>query len=109
MIPWRFFGYAVHDGVASLFDLSVISGIAKDQMTCQTYDSKAEHLLDGVVEYRLMRELSRGYCTVQVVSNGGKTEMVCRDLRIRNFGGHFGQLDLSFDEDGKLKRKVFHV
>jgi membrane-bound metal-dependent hydrolase YbcI (DUF457 family) len=109
MIPWRFLGYSLHGEVARLFALSISCGVIRDLVTQQTFDSKYESLLNGVVEYKLMRELSPGYCTVEATEHDGTIELVCRDLRIRNFGGHFGRLDLTFGVNGKVERKVFHV
>lgn len=108
-IPWRFFGCAMHDDVANLFNLSLFKGEPEDLVACPTFDSKFENLLKGITEYRLMRELSPGYCTVEATEHHAKTQLVCRDLRIRNFGGRFGLLDLTFDAQGRLERKIFHV
>ena len=92
-----------------LFDLNAITAASKGVVTYQTFDSRFEDLLDGVIEYRLMRDLSPIYRAVEVTERDGRTELLCRDLRIRNFGGRFGQLDVTLDAEGKPARKVFHV
>lgn len=37
------------------------------------------------------------------------TSLLCRDLRTRNFGANFGQLDLELDAEGTVQKLVFHV
>jgi hypothetical protein len=52
-----------------------------------------------------MRELSPAY---HVVSADG-TDLVCRDLRTRNFGTRFGELHLRMDGAGGPRVVAFHV
>lgn len=109
VIPWRFFGFAAQGDGVCLFELNAIHGAITKRATRKTFDSKYELRLNRVVEYRMMRELSSGYCTVEASEQNRTTKLVCRDLRTRNFGGQFGQLELSLDADGKVERKVLHV
>jgi membrane-bound metal-dependent hydrolase YbcI (DUF457 family) len=108
-VPWRFFGYTLIDGRATLFELSALSGTVRNELRCETFDRRYQGWLDGLVEYGLMRELSPGYHAVKATRHDGKTTLVCRDLRIRNFGGRFGMLEVTFDGHGKPESKVFHV
>ena len=108
-IPWRFFGYAVNEDIVDLFELNAISGTTRKLTRQPTYDSKYRELLNSIVEYRLMRELSQGYFTVEATEDQGKTLLTCRDLRTRNFGGAFGQLEIRCDSAGNVERKVLNV
>jgi membrane-bound metal-dependent hydrolase YbcI (DUF457 family) len=109
IVPWRFFTCQTQADVVQVFELSAIRGASTTPKSWQTFDSKYENWLNQVVEYRLMRELSRGYRAVEVTEDGNRTEVICRDLRIRNFGGSFGRLELTFAADGKVVGKKFYV
>jgi membrane-bound metal-dependent hydrolase YbcI (DUF457 family) len=109
IIPWRFLAYRAQADVVQVFELSAIHGATTMPKNWQTFDSKYESWLNQVTEYRLMRELSSGYHAVEVAERDDKTEIFCRDLRIRNFGGSFGQLELTFAADGKVVGRKFRV
>jgi hypothetical protein len=109
IFPWQFFGYAVCGDKVQLFTFNGFTGASRSCKTQQIYDFQYQNLLAGVTEYRLMRELSNGYFVIDAKEQGGKLELNCRDLRTRNFGGRFGQLELSFNAEGKVERKIFHV
>jgi membrane-bound metal-dependent hydrolase YbcI (DUF457 family) len=109
MVPWHFFGYALSEEKAQLFNLDAISGAIQDLGSRPVLDLEYEKLLKEIAEYRLMKELSPGYTVVDAQEQDGKTRLDCQDLRIRNFGGKFGRLELFFDANGKLERKEFHV
>ena len=107
--PWRFFACQEHAGVVQVFELGALGGATTIPKSWQTFDSEYVTWLNSVVEYRLMRELSRGYRAIEVTKNGDTTAIVCQDLRIRNFGGSFGRLELEFAADGKVVGSKFHV
>jgi membrane-bound metal-dependent hydrolase YbcI (DUF457 family) len=109
LVPWHLSGYALCENEVQLFELNAIAGTTNHLGTLPIFDLQYKNLLTDVVEYNLMRELSSGYYVVSVIERDGKTEMDCRDLRTRNFGGEFGRLELFFGAGGKLERKIFHV
>jgi membrane-bound metal-dependent hydrolase YbcI (DUF457 family) len=109
MVPWRFLGYARAGDKVQLFEIEAIGGKRKDLGELRIFDAQYRSLLNDVVEYNLMKKLSAGYFAVNMVEDEGKMKLECRDLRIRNFGGEFGRLELWFDACGKLERKRFHV
>lgn len=57
----------------------------------------------------MMRSLSPGYHAEAIDHGPDSTTLRCRDLRTRNFGGRFGQLDLVFDAEMKVTSEHLHV
>ena len=109
VVPWRFFTCRAHAEGLQVFELSAIRGATTTPTSWQTVDSKYANWLNQVVEYRLMRELSPGYRAIEVTEAEDATKIICQDLRIRNFGGSFGRLELTFATDGTVVGKRFHV
>lgn len=109
LLPWSFYCYAVNGDKALLYRINVITGRRDEIGEEQVLDSHYANLLAEVPEYNLMRELSPGYHVVSASVGPRATTLVCRDLRTRNFGGKFGMLELAFDGEGNLQKKVFHV
>lgn len=109
LVPWRFYGYALVEGRPRVFELNAIRGAVRDQGEYDVFDGQYAHWLANVPEDRRMRELSPGYHVVAARKHDGKTTLVCRDLRTRNFGGKFGMLEITFDSAGQVEAKVFHV
>lgn len=109
IVPWHFFACREQADSIQVFELSAMDGRTTLPTTWPTFDAAYVDWLNPVVEYRLMRELSPGYRAVEATVAEGTTAIVCRDLRIRNFGGSFGQLELTFAADGRLVGRKFHV
>jgi hypothetical protein len=109
ILPWRFFGYLRHADGVELFTFHAMRGSIGRHDVRQTFDSRYASWLNQAAEYRLMRELSPGYHAVEIATHKGIVKITCRDLRIRNFGGEFGRLELTFTSDGRLLQKEFHV
>ncbi|HZZ71146.1 MAG TPA: metal-dependent hydrolase [Pirellulales bacterium] len=109
LLPWCFFGLSTTDDCAEVFALDAIAGAVTPAATYRLFDSPYSTWLNCVHEYGLMRSLSKGYFAVEATESSETIAIVCRDLRIRNFGGVFGRLELTFDRAGKLLGKVFHV
>jgi hypothetical protein len=65
--------------------------------------------LNGIAEFRLMREASPEYHVVKTCSDNGGTQLLCRDLRVRNFGTRFGDLEVWLDSNGRITRSHFHA
>ena len=45
----------------------------------------------------------------RVTWDDGQITLTCKDLRTRNFGGRFGTLEVTFDRQGTVLAKEFHV
>jgi hypothetical protein len=56
-----------------------------------------------------MRSLSPVYHLISAVPQEDGTRLTCRDLRVRNFGGRFGELTVVIDLDGKVLGRRFNV
>jgi hypothetical protein len=56
-----------------------------------------------------MRGLSPAYHVVSAKKTEAGELLVCRDLRTRNFGTVYGDLEVLFDKDNGLLRTTFHV
>jgi membrane-bound metal-dependent hydrolase YbcI (DUF457 family) len=108
--PHRFLGCAREGDEVSLFELDVRDGSVSDTSRHPILDEPWLDRLEELPEWRTMRGLSPAYHVVEVRRGPhGDTELVCRDLRTRNFGTHFGQLDLRVDDDDTLHIEKFHV
>jgi len=98
LLPWRWIGCAREEGRIRLFRLN---GKLVEQGGVPILD-------DGdaadVREFRSMRALSNAYHVTERTAN----RVVCRDLRIRNFGGRFGTLELEVG-DGPPRVRKFEV
>jgi len=109
MLPWYFFGYAVDGDRVEIFEIDVLRRKIQKYEVVSIIDSKYCDLLNSFIEYRLMQELSKGYFATEAIEADGQTQLTCRDLRIRNFGGEFGRLEIVVDDQGNVIRKHLHV
>lgn len=106
---WNFFGYALQGEQAHTFRLNSITGRIRDEQHQTIYDEQALEQLSVLPEFQMMRRLSPAYHVVSRDSDASVLTLCCRDLRVRNFGGLFGELEVCFDHNGLLHKKVFHV
>ncbi len=109
LYPWSFFGYALGEDRARLFRLNTIRGDIAAESQHTIFDAQYSDRLDDVKEFHLMKGLSPAYHITSVTEENDLTRLVCQDLRVRNFGGKFGELELAFGREGNLERKVFHA
>ena len=56
-----------------------------------------------------MREISSEYHVVSALPEGQGTRLLCRDMRLRNFGTRFGDLEVWLDSNRKVARSRFHA
>lgn len=108
-LPWRFHGLAIANQAAQLFELNAFNGQVKNLACQEILDHRFNDWLATIPEYRLMSELTPGYHVVAAREDKDHVTLTCRDLRIRNFGGSFGLLEVAFDREGIATRKDFHV
>jgi membrane-bound metal-dependent hydrolase YbcI (DUF457 family) len=109
LYPWRFFGVTSGKGLAELFQVNAITRSRKSLRQHQVFDASYLPLLAGVPEFELMRGLSRAYHVVNVSRTDAGELILCRDLRTRNFGTSFGDLEVLLDPDKRVKQIHFHV
>ena len=109
LYPWRFFGVTSGKRLAELFQINAITRSRKLLRQHRVFDASYLPLLAGVPEFVLMRGLSRAYHVVNVSKTDAGELILCRDLRIRNFGTSFGDLEVLLDPDKRVKQIHFHV
>jgi membrane-bound metal-dependent hydrolase YbcI (DUF457 family) len=109
LLPWRYLGYRPDGDRVHLFEFSLLSRQVMSETYQEILDDQYRARLEQVPEYRLMCELTDGYHVTGASEDDDGLTLTCHDLRLRNFGGRFGRLDVVFDECGAIIKKVFHV
>lgn len=109
LIPWEYLGCARQGEEIVTFCVSALSGARYGEETYPILDADHASVLDGLAEVQAMRALSPAYHLVEAKPGAQGTSLVCRDLRTRNFGAKFGQLNVEVDAGGKVQGLVFHV
>lgn len=107
MWPWVWYGYALDGEFARICRVDLLRGV--DEERVPVFDGRYEDLLNGNRSYQAMKGLSLGYHLVCADTQGSGFALICRDLRVRNFGGKFGKLELSVDHNGEVSKEVLHV
>lgn len=107
--PWRFFGVTERGNRVARFLVNALTGRRILLAEQEFLDTSFADVLTGIPEFRLMRELSPSYHVVNAEESQGGTLLVCRDLRTRNFGTTFGDLELLLDANNNVIRTKFHV
>ena len=109
LLPWEFLGTAEEGAVVRLFRLDARTGEVTDDGGQEILDDAWSPVLEQRPEYRLMRSLSPAYHVVEAAARPDGTELLCKDLRTRNFGGRFGELRVLVAPDGAVLRTDFNV
>ena len=109
LIPWEFLGMAREGTVARLFRLDARAGGISEDGTQEILDEAWSRPLMALPEYRLMRSMSNAYHVVEATATPDGSELLCKDLRTRNFGGRFGELRVRVASDGAIVRAHFNV
>jgi len=109
LVPWRYFGFVPTGDRVRLFHLNAITGREKTIATHTILDADYAGTLRALPEFILMRELSPAYHVVSAVAEEAGRRISCRDLRTRNFGSTFGDLEVVLDAGGKVTGIRFHV
>jgi membrane-bound metal-dependent hydrolase YbcI (DUF457 family) len=107
--PWRFFGVSESGNYIRRFQVSAITGSRKSLAQQEVFDATYAGFLANVPEYILMRELSPVYHVVSATKTEAGEVIVCRDLRTRNFGTIFGDLEVLLDTNHSVLRTTLHV
>ncbi|MCE9553367.1 MAG: metal-dependent hydrolase [Planctomycetes bacterium] len=107
LTPWLFFGCAQRGTAIETF-LITASGRMRDARTWPTYDDSWPQL-QTLPEYLLMKRVSNAFHVVVVDRAGDRTKLTCKDLRTRNFGARFGDLEVVVNAAGAVVERRFHV
>jgi membrane-bound metal-dependent hydrolase YbcI (DUF457 family) len=108
-VPWRFFGAQRREQTMSLFRVNALTGSRCAVGEVPVLDDSFALALNGLPEFRLMRELSPEYHVVGASADGASTRLLCRDLRMRNFRTRFGDLEVWLDSNQQVLHTRFHV
>lgn len=109
LVPWRFFGINRKQAVITLFRLNALTGAQATVAQMPLLDDSFVGALQAIPEFRLMRQLSPEYHVVGASVEGPETRLLCRDMRMRNFGTRFGDLEVWLDAKNQITRSRFYV
>ncbi len=109
LIPWRFFGTERHQTQISYFRVNAFTGSCSTMAEVPVLDEGFGAALRGVPEFQLMREVSPEYHVVGASPEGQETRVLCRDMRLRNFGTRFGDLEVWLDSNQQVTRTRFYA
>jgi membrane-bound metal-dependent hydrolase YbcI (DUF457 family) len=109
LVPWRFFGTDRKPGAITLFRVNALTGAQSPVVQVPLLDHSFVRVLDALPEFRLMREVSPEYHIVGASADGPETHLLCRDMRMRNFGTRFGDLEVWLDARSQIIRSRFYV
>jgi membrane-bound metal-dependent hydrolase YbcI (DUF457 family) len=109
LVPWRFYGTMRQQRSISLFRVNAITGACSMIVEAPVMDEVFAPTLKQVPEFRLMQEVSQEYHVVEASSENGGVRLLCRDMRMRNFGTRFGDLEVWLDSNRQVTRSRFYV
>ncbi len=109
LVPWRSFGCAKCSGGVMTFRLNALNGNVDRRQSHTVHDQTYDTILNTLPEFRLMRQLSPAYHVTSAKPLADCMTLICRDLRVRNFGGRFGELVVVVDGNGKILSRRFYV
>jgi membrane-bound metal-dependent hydrolase YbcI (DUF457 family) len=109
LVPWHYFGCTREGRQVRLFRIHALSGAILDDRRVDIHDDAWIDRIRDIPEVRVMRGLSPAYHVVAVTPGSDGTELVCKDLRTRNFNTRFGEINLLLDSAGMPRKIVFHV
>jgi len=107
--PWRFYGHAPGNGVVRMFTLNAVNGRRHDAVTVPIHDARYRDAVSHLPEFVRMAQLSPAYHVVEARARGELVDITCRDLRTRNFGGHFGELRVTLNAAGEATGAELNV
>lgn len=102
---FRFLVCRKTDGFAETFTFDARSGTETERRVVPILDEDVPAAIIGCREWTVMRSLSDFYFCVEIDGN----TYVGEDLRIRNFGTHFGRLECQLGAEGELEKKRWDV
>jgi membrane-bound metal-dependent hydrolase YbcI (DUF457 family) len=109
LVPWRFYGTERQPHTIKLFSINAMTGARSPVGEVSVLDDAFAGALERLPEFRLMREVSPEYHVVGAWKDGPVTRLLCRDMRMRNFGTRFGDLEVWLDSNRQVARSRFHA
>ncbi len=109
LVPWRFYGTLRRPHSMSFVRVNAITGACSTVGEVPVMDDAFAPTLEQIPAFQLMREISPEYHLVEASSENGGMRLLCRDMRMRNFGTKFGDLEVWLDSNGQVARSRFYV
>jgi membrane-bound metal-dependent hydrolase YbcI (DUF457 family) len=109
LVPWRFFATERHQNTILFFAVNAITGARSTAGEVPILDEDFAAVLDSLPEFRLMRQVSPEYHVVSASAEGAGMRLLCRDMRMRNFGTRFGDLEIWLDSRRQVTRSRFYA
>jgi membrane-bound metal-dependent hydrolase YbcI (DUF457 family) len=109
LVPWHFHATSANGARVQIFRINAITGSRKTVAQHAVLDAAYADTLQKLPEFELMRTLSPAYHVIKASAFEAGERIKCRDLRTRNFGSTFGDLDVVLDANGKVKSAKLHV
>jgi membrane-bound metal-dependent hydrolase YbcI (DUF457 family) len=109
LVPWRFYGTQRRPHSVSFFRVNAITGACSTVGEVPVLDDAFALALEDVPEFRLMRQVSPEYHVVEASPENKGVRLLCRDMRMRNFGTRFGDLEVWLDSNHHVARSRFYV
>ncbi|TWT84574.1 inner membrane protein [Planctomycetes bacterium CA13] len=107
--PFRFLACREADNRVELCQVNSNSGQIVQENVVEILDDVIPVAVKDTREWSVMRELSPYFHAVEQQEGPDATTVVCRDLRIRNFGTRFGSLTCRIAPDGHIIEKKWEV
>ena len=108
-LPWRFLGFLRENSAGRNFILNIWTRQVLLQPPFELPDEAQFPAVTNLPEFQEMRRLSPCYYIISQDRDSDGVEVICRDLRIRNFNTTFGDLRVSLNANGNRLRHKFHV
>lgn len=109
LVPWRFFKTDRKPGAITFLRVNALTGLQTVVAQVPLLDDSFARVLEAIPEFRLMRGVSPEYHVVGASADGPGTRLLCRDMRMRNFGTRFGDLEVWLDANNQIIRSRFYV
>lgn len=107
--PMHFFHARQQGDFVTVWRLNALTGSQHQVARMPVLDTRFLGLVEALPEFELMRKISPNYHIVSATTEGQATRLLCRDMRTRNFGTRFGDLEVWLDSGGRVIRSHFHV
>jgi hypothetical protein len=93
----------------TLFRINALTGAQATVDRVDVLDESFAQALETLPEFTLMCEISPEYHVISASGDGPGTRLLCRDLRLRNFGTRFGDLEVWLDSNRQIVRSRFYA
>lgn len=110
-LPWQLMGYRRLDpSLAQLINFSALTGTVIKEENIAILDEQWQATLASSTYFQTMCQLSIGYHVVSDDLKDDGTHVIrCRDLRTRNFGTAFGDLEITVTPTGEIVSQNLNV